>query len=74
MFFKQNLKLMYPNLNMEVIAFNTGKLGSQHRNENTGIAGAEVFEGQDFMTEEELMPFLVEEKDIYERVIQKGLK
>lgn len=27
MFFKQNLKLMYPNLNMEVIAFNTGKLG-----------------------------------------------
>lgn len=53
---------------------NTGKLGSQHRNENTGIAGAEVFEGQVFMTEEELMPFLVEEKDIYERVIQKGLK
>lgn len=28
----------------------TGKLGSQHRNENTGIAGATVFEGQVFMT------------------------
>lgn len=42
----------------------TGKLGPQHRNENTGIAGAEVFEGQVFMTEEELSPFLVSEKDI----------
>ncbi len=29
----------------------TQKLGPQHRNENTGIAGAAVFEGQVFMTE-----------------------
>ncbi len=28
----------------------TGKLGPQHRNENTGIEGVEVFEGQVFMT------------------------
>ena len=40
----------------------TGKLGSQHRNENTGIAGATVFEGQVFMTEEELRSFWVAEK------------
>lgn len=53
---------------------NTGKLGSQHRNENTGVAGAEVFEGQVFMTEEELAPFLVEEKDILKTVLQKGDK
>ena len=52
----------------------TGKLGSQHRNENTGVAGVEVFEGQVFMTEEELQPFLVEEKDILESVREKGAK
>ena len=50
----------------------TGKLGSQHRNENTGIAGAEVFEGQVFMTEDELKPFLVKEEDILSSVIKKG--
>lgn len=53
---------------------NTGKLGSQHRNENTGVTGAAVFEGQVFMTEEELAPFLVEEKDILKTVLQKGSK
>lgn len=52
----------------------TGKLGSQHRNENTGIAGVEVFEGQVFMTEEELKPFLVEEKDVLNTVKRKGEK
>lgn len=52
----------------------TGKLGSQHRNENTGIAGVEVFEGQVFMTEEELKPFLVEEKDVLNAVKRKGKK
>ncbi len=52
----------------------TGKLGSQHRNENTGVAGVEVFEGQVFMTEEELKPFLVEEKDILSAVRKKGAK
>lgn len=50
----------------------TGKLGSQHRNENTGISGMEVFEGQVFMTEEELIPFLVDEKEILSRVMEKG--
>ena len=50
----------------------TGKLGSQHRNENTGIEGNEVFEGQIFMTEEELRPFLVEEKDVLKMVKRKG--
>ena len=52
----------------------TRKLGSQHRNENTGITGIEVFEGQVFMTEEELSPFLVDEKDILETVRRKGKK
>ena len=52
----------------------TGKLGSQHRNENTGVAGAKVFEGQVFMTEEELTPFLVEEKEILKSVREKGAK
>lgn len=52
----------------------TGKLGSQHRNENTGIAGAGVFEGQIFMTEEELKPFLVDESDILNKVREKGKK
>ena len=50
----------------------TGKLGSQHRNENTGIAGIEVFEGQVFMTEEELKPFVVKEKDVLNAVRKKG--
>lgn len=50
----------------------TGKLGSQHRNENTGVVGAEVFEGQVFMTEEELEPYLVEEQDILKTVREKG--
>ena len=46
----------------------TGKLSSQHRNENTGVAGVTIFEGQIFMTEEELRPFFVEEADILEHV------
>lgn len=52
----------------------TGKLGSQHRNENTKIAGVTVYEGQVFMTEDELKPFLVEEKDILNAVRAKGGK
>ena len=51
---------------------NTGKLGSQHRNENTGNIDAEVYEGQVFMTEEELKPFLVNEADILEKIQEKG--
>ena len=52
----------------------TGKLGSQHRNENTGIKGVEVYEGQVFMTEEELEPFCVAEKDVLNAVKKKGKK
>ncbi len=52
----------------------TNKLGSQHRNENTGVAGTTVYEGQVFMTEEELSPFLVDEKDILNIVRMKGNK
>lgn len=50
----------------------TGKLGSQHRNENTGIVGTEVFEGQVFMTEKELLPFNVAAADILKVVQAKG--
>lgn len=50
----------------------TGKLGSQHRNENTGVEGVQVFEGQVFMTEEELKPFFVNEKDILSVVKRKA--
>lgn len=52
----------------------TDKLSSQHRNENTGAVGVKVFEGQVFMTEEELKPFLVEEKDILKSVREKGAR
>lgn len=52
----------------------SGKLGSQHRNENTGKKDAEVFEGQVFMTEEELTPFLVSEKDLLSKIIEKATK
>lgn len=52
----------------------TGKLGSQHRNENTGIEGVEVFEGQVFMTEEELEPFCIAEEEILNVVKRKGQK
>ncbi len=52
----------------------TGKLGSQHRNENTGVEGVEVFEGQVFMTEEELAPFCVPEKAVLKIVKEKGIK
>lgn len=50
----------------------TRKLGPQHRNENTKVDGVEVFEGQVFMTEDELAPYRVEEKDILTIVKQKG--
>lgn len=52
----------------------TGKLGSQHRNENTGAAAANVFEGQVFMTEEELKPFWVKENELLTAVREKGKK
>lgn len=50
----------------------TGKLGSQHRNEKTGAKDGVVYEGQVFMTEEELKDFLVEEENILKKVKEKG--
>ena len=52
----------------------TGELKPQHRNENTGVAGKEIFEGQVWMTEEQLRPFIVNESDILEKVREKGKK
>lgn len=49
----------------------TNRMGSQHRNENTGVKGTQVFEGQVFMTEEELAPFYVQEKDILNVIRRK---
>lgn len=53
---------------------NCGYLGSQHRNENTGIKGVEVYEGQVFMTEAELQPYQVSEKDIPSAIKNKYKK
>lgn len=50
----------------------TGKFAPQHRNENTGVAGAGIFEGQVFMTEEDLRPYRVEEETLLTRVREKG--
>lgn len=50
----------------------TGKLSSQHRTENTGTTGATVYEGQVFMTEAELSPFLVSETEILTAVREKA--
>lgn len=52
----------------------THKLSPQHRNENTGNTNNEIFEGQVFMTEEELLPYLVDENDILKVVREKGNK
>lgn len=49
----------------------TGKLGSQHRNVNTGNRDVAVYEGQVFMTEEELLPYMVQEADVLNRVLEK---
>lgn len=50
----------------------TNKMSSQHRNENTGTEGADIFEGQVFMTEEELAPFHVKENEILTIVRRKA--
>ena len=42
------------------------------RNENTGKDGVKVFEGQVFMTEEELAPFAVQEEEILLKVREKA--
>lgn len=64
-------KLLYWVLTSEEL-HKTGKLGSQHRNENTGKDGVKVFEGQVFMTEEELAPFAVQEEEILLKVREKA--
>lgn len=51
----------------------TGKLGPQHRNENTKTVGVNVFEGQVFMTEKDLQPFFVKESDILDVVREKAM-
>lgn len=45
MFFKQNLRLMYPNLDMEVIAFNTGKLGKLSKLMNKTLTPVSIKKG-----------------------------
>lgn len=50
----------------------TNKMSPQHRNENTGIEGTEIFEGQVFMTEEELASFHAEENEIITIIRQKA--
>lgn len=51
---------------------NFKSFGSQHRNENTGNAGAEVYEGQIFIAYSELEKFIVEESCLLEGVIAKN--
>ena len=50
----------------------TQKMSSQHRGENKKNAETKVFEGQIFMTEEELFPFFVEESGILNAVRGKA--
>ena len=64
-------KLLYWVLTSEEVG-KTGKLCPQHRNENTGKDGVEIFEGQVFMTEEELAPFAVQEEEILLKVREKA--
>lgn len=63
--------LLYWVLTSEELS-NSEEFKSQHRNENTGVAGARVFEGQVFMTEEKLRPYWVEEENLLTRVREKG--
>lgn len=65
-------KLLYWVLSSEDV-ISTGKLGSQHRNRETGNE-EDIYEGQVFMTEEELEPYRVDEKDILNVVRRKGEK
>ena len=50
----------------------TNKLGPQHRHEQTGLENGTVFEGQVFMTEQELAPFRVPECDVLNAVRLRG--
>lgn len=49
-----------------------GKLKSQHRKQYTNSTDSAIFEGQVFMTEQELASFVVAEHDILEAVCQKA--
>lgn len=50
----------------------SGKLKSQHRNQTSSPTGSSVFEGQVFMTEQELAPYLVEEGNILKAICHKA--
>lgn len=50
----------------------TQKLGPQHRSEQTGLPGAQIYEGQVFMTEEELEPFLTSQSELLKMVKWRG--
>ena len=53
---------------------NSDKFVSQHRNQESDTKKKEIFEGQVFMTEEDLKPYLVTKKQILEVVKLKGKK
>lgn len=64
-------KIQYWVLSSEELV-KTNKISSQHRTENTGNKNLEVYEGQVFMTEDELKLFLVDEKNILKMVRRKA--
>ena len=64
-------KIQYWVLSSEELV-KTNKISSQHRTENTGDKNFAVYEGQVFMTEEDLKPFLVDEKNILKMVRKKA--
>ena len=64
-------KLLYWVLTSEEL-LRTNEMSPQHRNENTGVNGVKIFEGQIFMTEDELTPFAVKETDILKAVLKKA--
>lgn len=50
------------------------KMSNQHRKADSGKKGSKVFEGQVFLTEKDLQPYLVKKKDILNVVMKKGAK
>jgi hypothetical protein len=66
-------KLLYWVLSSDELV-ETKKISSQHRIENKKDKSVEVYEGQVFMTEEELKPFLVSEKEVLKTVKRKAKK
>ena len=54
--------------------FTAKQIAAFIQGEIVGNENAEVFEGQVFMTEEELSKFEVPEKDVLAKVVEKGTK